>query len=195
MYVVKQPTRVPSTEPTLGIDFFDQDVLVVAKALIGVSFKCEGVGGLIVETEAYRNDDAASHSFRGETLRNRVMFGPPAHAYVYRSYGLHWCFNMTCGKGSAVLVRGIEPLFGVDKMAERRRVSNRHLLCSGPGRLTQALGIDDRMNGMGLFSSPFMLCEGIAAEVVVGKRIGITRAQDNLWRFGMRGSRFHSRKF
>ena len=123
------------------------------------------------------------------------MFGPPAHAYVYRSYGLHWCFNMTCGHGNGVLLRAIEPLFGLEKMIERRQVSSQKLLCSGPGRLTQSLGIVGVMNGLQLINPPFELTRGSTVAIVIGKRVGITRAPENPWRFGMKGSAFHSQKF
>lgn len=193
---MQQPPRQPSASGlALKLDFFDRDVLVVAQALIGVSLKVASVGGLIVETEAYRNDDAASHSFRGLTPRNGVMFGPPARAYVYRSYGLHWCFNMTCGHGNGVLLRAIDPLFGVDQMFARRHVGDQRLLCSGPGRLSQALGIVGEMNGYKLLDPPFELKEGSGVAIVIGKRVGITRAQENLWRFGLKDSGYHSRKF
>ncbi|RLP22544.1 DNA-3-methyladenine glycosylase [Mesorhizobium sp. YM1C-6-2] len=159
-------------------------------------FCVHGVGGIIVETEAYAADDPASHSFGGETRRNAVMFGPPGHAYVYRSYGLHWCLNFVCSPGSAVLLRAIEPLHGIDRMVERRRLTGLRLLCSGPGRLARALGIDGSCDGRFLGDSAFSFNRPDASvPVVCGCRIGISKAVDKAWRFGQTGSQYLSRRF
>lgn len=175
--------------------FFDRDVVDVARELIGWHFSVNDVGGRIVETEAYRPDDAASHAFNGPTRRNAVMFGPSAHAYVYRSYGIHWCVNFVCRTGSAVLIRAIEPESGIAEMIARRRISDLAQLCSGPGKLTQALNIDLDLNGASLERQPFRLEAGVLAAVAAGKRIGISRNVDAPWRFGMLGSRYVSRRF
>jgi len=169
----------------------------VAPALIGWTFLVDGVGGRIVEVEAYREDDPASHSFGGPRGRNVVMFGPPAHLYVYRSYGIHWCANIVCepvGVGAAVLLRALEPTQGLDQMRSRRRVLDERLLCSGPGRLTQALGITRGHNGLDLDAPPFTLDPpDEPVEIVTSRRIGITRAPEQPWRYLAAGSRFVSR--
>ena len=173
----------------------------VARQLIGVTLLVDGVGGTIVETEAYDQADPASHTFGGPTARNGAMFGPPGHAYVYRSYGLHWCFNTVCreaGHGAGVLLRAIEPTQGIETMRERRGLHDLRLLCAGPGRLAQALGIDARLNAQPLALPPFELLARDAAapvELLAGPRIGISKAVDVPWRFGLKGSRFLSRGF
>ena len=173
----------------------------VARQLIGVTLLIDGVGGTIVETEAYDQTDPASHTYAGQTARNGAMFGPPGHAYVYRSYGLHWCFNTVCreaGHGAGVLLRAIEPTQGIETMRERRGLRALRLLCAGPGRLAQALGIDARLNAQPLALPPFELLArdvGAPVEVVTGPRIGISKAVEVPWRFGLKGSRFLSRGF
>ena len=181
-------------ERALSTDFFARDVVTVARALIGTTLLVDGVGGMIVETEAYHASDPASHSFRGPTRRNASMFGPPGHAYVYRSYGIHWCLNFVCEAVSGVLIRALEPRSGFGCMADRRGVADLHRLCAGPGRLCQALGIDRTLDGHPLDGPPFELlpAEAVVA-ITAGPRIGITRAVETPWRFCLAGSRFLSR--
>lgn len=176
--------------------FCDADAVLVAQRLIGIWLQVGSAGGVIVETEAYRPDDRASHSYNGETPRNRAMFGPPAHAYVYRSYGVHWCFNIVCERAGAVLIRALMPVTGIDLMRQRRGIDDMRKLCSGPGRLCQALGIDLSLDGRPIDRPPLLLAEGLAeVEVLVGPRIGITRDVERSWRFGLKGSPFLSRAF
>jgi len=165
----------------------------VAPALIGCTLLVDGVGGPIVEAEAYDQEDPASHGFRGENERNRSMFGPPGHAYVYRSYGVHWCLNFVCETGSAVLIRALEPTIGLTEMAARRRTNEARLLASGPGRLTQALGLTGDHDGLPLDEPPFELYAAEAVELAVGPRIGITKAAEVPWRYGEAGSPYLSR--
>ena len=157
----------------------------------------DGVGGVLVETEAYAPDDPASHAFRGPTRRNAVMFGPPGHLYVYRSYGIHWCANVVCGDedvGAAVLLRAIEPTAGLEQMRARRGLDDERLLASGPGRLTQALGLSDADDGADVTLPPFSLEPPTTQpEVVASTRIGITRAVELRWRYSVAGSTFVSR--
>lgn len=171
----------------------------VAQALIGAEIYVDGVGGRIVETEAYDREDPASHSHTGPTARNAVMFGPPGHLYVYRSYGLHWCMNVVCreaGHGAGVLIRAIEPLKGLEVMRERRKLDDVRLLCAGPGRVGQALGVTRQHNGLALDAAPLELVPATErVKVVSGPRIGISKAMDVPWRFGLAGSRFLSRPF
>lgn len=175
-------------------EFFERAVATVAAELVGCVLDVDGVGGLIVETEAYDVADPASHSFKGLTRRNATMFGPPAHAYVYRSYGLHWCLNIVCEPGSAVLIRAIEPLFGIDAMERRRGLTSRRLLCAGPGRLTQALGIIGEYDGRALGIAGFWIAAATERPpVIADRRIGITRAVERPWRFLAAGSPFVSR--
>ena len=181
----------------IGRDFFARSVHDVAPELVGVTFLCSGVGGVIVEVEAYDHEDPAAHGFRGRTARNAAMFGPPGHAYVYRSYGIHWCVNLVCeeeGSASAVLIRALEPTHGVDAMRERRNVDDARALCSGPGKLTQALGITGEHDGLPLDRPPFeLLAREAEPEIVRGPRIGISKAVERPWRYGLAGSRFLSR--
>lgn len=179
-----------------GIDW-DADSHVVARQLIGVTLLIDGVGGRIVETEAYDREDPASHSFSGETPRNFAMFGPPARAYVYLSHGIHWCLNFVCreaGHGAGVLIRALAPEAGVEQMMTRRGTQDLRKLCSGPGKLAQALGVTRALNGAPLAAPPFTLLASTApVDVVAGPRIGISKAVDMPWRFGLAGSPFMSR--
>lgn len=183
-----------------GLDF-DRASEEVARALIGVTVLVDGVGGRIVETEAYDRDDPASHTYGGPTLRNAAMFGPSGRAYVYRSYGLHWCLNFVCreeGHGAGVLIRALEPTHGLATMRRRRGMENERLLTTGPGRVGQALGVDAGFNGHRLDAPPFELRAAEADRPVVvqaGPRIGISKAVEMPWRFGEQGSRFLSRPF
>jgi DNA-3-methyladenine glycosylase len=181
----------------LPADFWMQPVVPLARALIGVTLLVDGVGGIITETEAYDVDEPASHAFGGPRGRNRIMFGPVGHAYVYKIYGIHWCLNFVGGAhpGSAVLIRALEPTHGVERMIERRGLADPRTLCSGPGKLAQALGIDIALNGAALDQPPFVLALGEPSDIVVGPRIGITKAADLPWRFGLHGSRYWSRAF
>lgn len=181
-------------QPLQRDTFFGRTAVDVAQDLLGATLLVEGVGGSIVETEAYDRTDPASHSFAGPTPRNAAMFGPPGHAYVYRSYGIHWCLNFVCLPGSAVLLRALEPVHAVATMAQRRGVSDLRLLCSGPGRLCQALGVTGALNGLPLDAPPFALSERESApRIATGPRIGITKGADTPWRFAIAGSPFLSR--
>jgi DNA-3-methyladenine glycosylase len=179
--------------------FFARSVHEVAPDLIGATLLVNGVGGVIVEVEAYHHTDPAAHSFRGPTARNRVMFGPPGFAYVYRSYGIHWCVNFVCeevGSASAVLIRALQPTHGIPAMRRRRRLRDERSLCSGPGKLTEALGISDEHNGLPLDASPIALhARASKPEIDAGLRVGITKAVELPWRYGLKGSKFLSKRF
>ena len=181
----------------LRTDFFARSVHDVAPDLIGVTLLVDGIGGRIVEAEAYDHEDPASHGYRGRTERNSSMFGPPGHAYVYRSYGIHWCLNLVCeeeGVANAVLIRALEPTHGLDAMREQRGLDDPRLLCSGPGRLCQALGVTREHDGLQLDRPPFELRpRERAVEVVAGPRVGITQAVELPWRYAEAASRFLSR--
>jgi DNA-3-methyladenine glycosylase len=183
----------------IGRNFFSRSVHDVAPELIGATLMVDGAGGIIVEVEAYHHTDPAAHSYRGPTERNAVMFGPPGFAYVYRSYGIHWCLNFVCepeGSASAVLIRALEPTEGLAKMRRRRGVDDERALCSGPGKLCEALAVTHKHNGLALDRAPFELRERMTVpEIAVGPRIGITKAVDAPWRYGLKGSRFLSKPF
>src|SRR5579872_1317633 len=185
--------------PLLRKAFFARSVHEVAPELIGATLLVNGVGGIIVEVEAYHHTDPAAHSYRGPTPRNAMMFGPPGFAYVYRSYGIHWCVNFVCeeaGSASAVLIRAIEPTHGIAAMRRRRHSQDARSLCSGPGKLTEALGIAGYHNGLALDRPPIAVhARGIAPEIVAGVRIGITKAVELPWRYGLKGSKFLSKPF
>ncbi|QWG16078.1 DNA-3-methyladenine glycosylase [Bradyrhizobium sediminis] len=196
-------SRMSATPPVLGKPlkraFFARSVHEVAPDLIGATLLVDGVGGVIVEVEAYHHTDPAAHSFRGPTPRNLVMFGPPGFAYVYRSYGIHWCVNFVCekaGSASAVLIRALEPTHGIAAMRRRRSLQDARALCSGPGKLTEALGITGKHNGLPLDAPPIALhARATKSDVVAGVRIGITKAVELPWRYGLKGSKFLSKPF
>jgi DNA-3-methyladenine glycosylase len=177
--------------------FFDRSVHDVAPDLIGAMLFVDGIGGIIVEVEAYDQDDPAAHGYRGQTERNASMFGPPGHAYVYRAYGLHWCLNFVCegvGTACAVLIRAIEPRLGIPIMQARRRLDDTRLLCSGPGRVSEALGLTRAHDGLALDLPPFEIhARSTPVRVARGPRIGITKAADKPWRYGLANSPFLSR--
>ena len=181
----------------LGNSFFARSVHAVAPDLIGATFLFDGIGGMIVEVEAYHHTDPAAHSFGGRTERNAVMFGPPGYTYVYRSYGIHWCLNFVCereGSASAVLIRALAPTHGLPRMRRRRGVTDERNLCSGPGKLAQALGITRAHNGLALDRAPCQLFPRESdVEVASGPRIGISKAVDLPWRYGLNGSPFLSK--
>jgi DNA-3-methyladenine glycosylase len=195
--------RLADTAPRLGKPlkraFFARSVHEVAPDLIGTTLLVDGVGGIIVEVEAYHHTEPAAHSYRGPTPRNLVMFGPPGFAYVYRSYGIHWCVNFVCekeGSASAVLIRALQPTHGLAAMLRRRKLQDERSLCSGPGKLTQALGITHAHNGLPLDAPPIALFSRTEKpEVVAGVRIGLTKAVDLPWRYGLKGSKFLSKPF
>ena len=191
--------KLPPLGKPLKRAFFDRSVHEVAPDLIGATLLFNGVGGLIVEVEAYHHTDPAAHSYNGPTPRNRVMFGPPGFTYVYRSYGIHWCVNFVCekeGSASAVLIRALAPTRGLAAMRRRRGLQEERALCSGPGKLCEALGITVAHSGLPLDRAPFSLHARVGeADVVSGIRIGITKAVDLPWRYGLKGSRYLSKPF
>jgi DNA-3-methyladenine glycosylase len=193
------PAAPNAPAPKLRRSFFDRSVHKVAPELIGATLLVNGVGGRIVEVEAYHHTDPAAHSYIGRTDRNAVMFGPPGVAYVYRSYGIHWCLNFVCeaeDSASAVLIRAVEPIEGLPVMRRRRGLTDEHQLCSGPGKLCQALGVSSRHNGLPLDSVPFELrARAEMPELAVGPRIGISKAVEHPWRYGLKGSKFLSKPF
>ena len=200
----RTPQNATLTPPGLGKPlkraFFARSVHEVAPDLIGVTLLVNGVGGMIVEVEAYHHTEPAAHSYRGPTPRNLVMFGPPGFIYVYRSYGIHWCINFVCekeGSASAVLIRALQPTHGLPAMRRRRGVQEERSLCSGPGKLTEALAITHAHNGLALDAPPIALHAPAAhqPDIVAGIRIGLTKAVDLPWRYGLKGSKFLSKPF
>ena len=181
-----------------GVDFM-QSAPHVARRLIGSTLLVAGVGGVIVETEAYDETEAASHGFRGVTARTAVLFGPPGYTYVYLSYGLHWCLNFVCredGHGAGVLIRALEPTVGVSRMRARRHETDDRRLCAGPGRLGQALAVTAALSGRPIDRAPFQLLPAkLQPEILVGTRIGVSKAASRAWRYGLKGSRYLSRPF
>ena len=196
-------SRLPPPASRLGKPltraFFARSVHKVAPDLIGATLLVNGVGGIIVEVEAYHHTEPAAHSFRGPTPRNAVMFGPPGFAYVYRSYGIHWCVNFVCereGSASAVLIRALQPTHGLAAMRRRRKLLDERSLCSGPGKLTEALGITHAHNGLPLDAPPIALfARATKPDIVAGLRIGLTKAVELPWRYGLKGSKFLSKPF
>lgn len=201
--MARSPTTAVAAAPRLGKplkrSFFARGVLEVAPDLIGATLLVDGVGGIIVEVEAYHHSEPAAHSFNGPTPRNQVMFGPPGFSYVYRSYGIHWCVNFVCektGEASAVLIRALEPTHGIPAMRRRRGLHDERSLCSGPGKLCEALGITIAHSELPLDVPPYALHARVGkVEVVTGLRIGITKAVDLPWRYGLKGSKFVSKRF
>jgi DNA-3-methyladenine glycosylase len=203
----RSPKRAGATSPALGPPlgkpvkraFFGRSVHEVAPDLIGATLLFNGVGGIIVEVEAYHHTDPAAHSFNGPTPRNRIMFGPPGFSYVYRSYGIHWCVNFVCeaaGSASAVLIRALEPTHGLAAMRRRRGQHDARALCSGPGKLCQALGITIAHGELALDQPPYAIyARAGKVDVVTGVRIGITKAAELPWRYGLKGSKFVSKPF
>ena len=201
--MARSPTTAVAAAPRLGKplkrSFFARSVLEVAPDLIGATLLVDGVGGIIVEVEAYHQSEPAAHSFNGPTPRNLVMFGPAGFSYVYRSYGIHWCVNFVCekqGSASAVLIRALEPTRGLAAMRRRRGLDDERALCSGPGKLCEALGITIKHSELPLDAPPIALhARTETPEIVMGLRIGITKAVDLPWRYGLKGSRFVSKRF
>lgn len=189
----------PALGRLLRRKFFDRSVHEVAPDLIGATLLVNGVGGIIVEVEAYHHTDPAAHSYNGPTPRNAVMFGPPGYLYVYRSYGIHWCMNFVCeakGSASAILIRALEPTHGLATMRRRRGMHDERGLCSGPGKVCQALAVSDKHNSLPLDVSPIAIhARTQIPQIVIGVRIGITKAADKPWRYGLLGSKFFSKPF
>jgi DNA-3-methyladenine glycosylase len=189
---------IGGTKRRAGLEpsFFERPADLVARDLIGATLLYNDAGGMIVEAECYHPSDPASHSFRGPTQRNAAMFGKPGDIYVYRIYGMHWCVNFVCQPGSAVLIRALEPTVGIEQMTDRRGGLAPRLLTSGPGRLCAALGITRQDDGATVFSPPFrLIANDTRLSILVGPRIGITKAVDEPFRFGLEGSPYLSRKF
>ena len=199
MYQGRVGLRRWAVRKRLTRNFFNRSVLEVAPDLIGATLLVDGVGGRIVEVEAYHHTEPAAHSYNGPTPRNAVMFGPAGYAYIYRSYGIHWCLNFVCepaGSAAAVLIRALEPTEGLPLMRRRRGLPDPRLLCSGPGRLCEALRVTAVHNGLALDAPPFALfAKPEPVEIAVGVRIGLTKAVDKPWRYGEKGSRFLSKPF
>jgi DNA-3-methyladenine glycosylase len=197
--VQKPSSASPGVGKPLKRRFFARNVLEVAPDLIGATLLVDGVGGIIVEVEAYHHTEPAAHSYRGPTPRNMVMFGPAGFAYVYRSYGIHWCVNFVCekeGSAAAVLIRALQPTHGIPAMRRRRGLHDERLLCSGPGKLCEALGISIAHNALPLDAPPIALYRRTeAVDVVTGVRIGITKAAELPWRYGLKDSKFVSKRF
>jgi DNA-3-methyladenine glycosylase len=185
--------------PALTRKFFARSVHDVAPELIGATLLVNGVGGVIVEIEAYHQTEPAAHSYNGPTPRNMVMFGPPGFLYVYRSYGIHWCMNFVCekeGSASAILIRALEPTHGISTMRRRRGLQDERSLCSGPGKVCEALRVSREQNGFALDASPITVhARTVVPEITTGIRIGITKAVDLPWRYGLKGSRYLSKPF
>lgn len=198
-FAVPAPVAPKKLGPPLPQKFFARSVHEVAPDLIGATMLVGGVGGVIVEVEAYHQTEPAAHSYRGPTPRTLVMFGPPGFAYVYRSYGMHWCINFVCekeGSAAAVLIRALQPTHGLAAMRRRRGLEDERMLCSGPGKLASALAITNAQNGLALTASPFAIhARTLTPEIVTGVRIGITKAAELPWRYGLKGSRFVSKPF
>ena len=201
MVQISKPVEATPPRPGKALKraFFARSVHEVAPDLIGTTLLVDGVGGIIVEVEAYHHTDPAAHSYRGPTPRNLVMFGPPGFSYVYRSYGIHWCVNFVCekeGSASAVLIRALQPTHGIAAMRRRRGLQDERALCSGPGKLCEALGITIKQSELPLDVPPISLHARVGkVEIVTGVRIGITKAVDFPWRYGLKGSRFLSKPF
>ena len=193
------PDGSRSPGPRLRKSFFARSVHEVAPDLIGATFLVNGVGGIIVEVEAYDQTDPAARSFRGPTPRNAVMFGPPGYTYVYLSYGLNWCVNLVCqaaGSAAGVLLRAIEPTHGLAAMRQRRGVTDAKALCSGPGKLCEALAITKALGELPIDRSPIALhARSGGAEIATGVRIGLTKAVDLPWPYGLKGSKYLSKRF
>jgi DNA-3-methyladenine glycosylase len=188
-----------ATGSRLTAEFFDRSVHLVARELIGCRLFYRGCGGIIVETESYERDDPACHAYAGLTDRTELLFGPPGFAYVYLSYGIHALLNFVAeaeGDAAAVLIRALEPTARLEEMRARRGERPDRDLCSGPGKLTEALGVDLSHNGADLERDPFLLLppdESWQGQVVTGPRVGITKAVERPWRFGLVGSPYVSR--
>jgi len=197
--VQNRTASTPKLGKPLKRAFFARSVHQVAPDLIGATLLVDGVGGIIVEVEAYHHTEPAAHSFNGPTPRNFVMFGPPGFAYVYRSYGIHWCVNFACekaGSAAGVLIRALQPTHGIPAMRRRRGLHDERSLCSGPGKLCEALGITHAHNGLALDAPPFALhARATKPDIVAGVRIGLTKAVELPWRYGLRGSKFLSKRF